>query len=571
MFESLPNEIFIESFEYLNSIDILNAFYGLNNRFNLLIRNRPLHLNFQHLQQSKFQHLCTKISSDKDLQTQIYSLHLSNENASWQIQPFLSCFSLHQCIYLQSLRLNEVREQNIELIKSILPLLSQISCFQLTVVEDITNDILSLLPMTKMKTLSISTVPNNRAVLDKLSSITNLTISSCRISQIISIMKYIPHLYYLKLGISDNRWENTRYNSSSNLAPHLKQLNITSFDGYVHALIFLFKHIPNLTNLTIFMKYINSAVDAKTWENVINTFLPHLNIFKFKFACYGIFPKDVNNLLEQFQNEFWLKKHHWRIGYFTSFGYSMVYTLPYISHTFTIVSRIESFHPGFINSDNEFNHVTHLSIRHAALTEKHSYCFPHVTSIDLQNHRDDTPLLGIEQIESLKMIINLSKLTELIIYNASERIPPAILFQILLEAPHITSLTIDQDYLLQLFCDDELCMYLNKMIKKLELKHKSDKSFDNYDLLQKLCDTFSNINQLRCIIADENFLLSIIQHLPQLVLVNLPVSNKYSIYHDSRLHQFDFSRLEDELRKLRETIIVNSSDIMKIYLFRYDD
>jgi hypothetical protein len=88
------------------------------------------------MQQSIFNQFCTKILSNREIRKQIYSLHLSNTDACWQIQPFLSRFSLDQCIHLQSLILTEVRQQNIELIKSILPSLSQISCFHLTVGQE---------------------------------------------------------------------------------------------------------------------------------------------------------------------------------------------------------------------------------------------------------------------------------------------------------------------------------------------------------------------------------------------------------------------------------------------------
>jgi hypothetical protein len=45
-FELFPNEILIECFEFLNAFDIFNSFDQLNYRFDHLIRNIPLHLNF---------------------------------------------------------------------------------------------------------------------------------------------------------------------------------------------------------------------------------------------------------------------------------------------------------------------------------------------------------------------------------------------------------------------------------------------------------------------------------------------------------------------------------------------
>ena len=133
----------------------------------------------------------------------------------------------------------------------------------------------------------------------------------------------------------------------------------------------------------------------------------------------------------------------------------------------------------------------------------------------------------------------------------------------------ISSLSIDLDYLSTLFNDNELCNHLNKVIKKLELCQNNDEIFNNFDHLKKFCETFSNIKQLTCIIEDELFLLSMIKHLTQLTLLNLPVPIDYSLYHmPKKPYHLNLSRLESELSELGEAVIVNSSDIMKIYLFR---
>ena len=53
-FELLPNEIFIECFQYLNTLDIFYSFDQLNYRFSILIRNIRLHLDFQEIKKSRF-------------------------------------------------------------------------------------------------------------------------------------------------------------------------------------------------------------------------------------------------------------------------------------------------------------------------------------------------------------------------------------------------------------------------------------------------------------------------------------------------------------------------------------
>lgn len=88
-FESLPNEILILCLEFLNTLEIFYSFNDLNNRFNQLIRHIPLYLNFQYVRKSIFNQFCTEILSDENIKKQIYSLHLSNEYTTGQIDAFL--------------------------------------------------------------------------------------------------------------------------------------------------------------------------------------------------------------------------------------------------------------------------------------------------------------------------------------------------------------------------------------------------------------------------------------------------------------------------------------------------
>src|SRR4051812_22942942 len=97
-FEFLPNEIFIECFQYLNTLDIFYSFDRLNYRFYKLIRNILLHLNFQQLKKFKFNQFCQIILSNAEIKYNIISLKLSNDGTRGQIQEFLSLFPLNEFI-----------------------------------------------------------------------------------------------------------------------------------------------------------------------------------------------------------------------------------------------------------------------------------------------------------------------------------------------------------------------------------------------------------------------------------------------------------------------------------------
>jgi hypothetical protein len=90
------------------------------------------------------------------------------------------------------------------------------------------------------------------------------------------------------------------------------------------------------------------------------------------------------------------------------------------------------------------------------------------------------------------MIVNLSNVTNLKILDTCQLVTPSIFLQILKKAQQISSLSIDPDYLQELFNNNELCNYLNKMIKKLEICFREKNSFNNSDDLKKFCRIFSN-------------------------------------------------------------------------------
>ena len=59
-FELLPNEIFLDLFDYLNDIDLLRAFHDRNERFNILLYNqyRQYTLKFNSISKSRFVTTC---------------------------------------------------------------------------------------------------------------------------------------------------------------------------------------------------------------------------------------------------------------------------------------------------------------------------------------------------------------------------------------------------------------------------------------------------------------------------------------------------------------------------------
>jgi hypothetical protein len=130
-FEFLANEIIIVCFEYLNAPYLFDAFDKLNYRFQTLIRNIPLRLNFQHVKKTTFDQFCQRMLFNPEMKSQIYSLQLSNVlDTCGQIKVFLSLFSFDEFCHLQSLTLMNVKKDEIDKhIATALPSLSKLHYF----------------------------------------------------------------------------------------------------------------------------------------------------------------------------------------------------------------------------------------------------------------------------------------------------------------------------------------------------------------------------------------------------------------------------------------------------------
>jgi hypothetical protein len=117
-----------------------------------------------------------------------------------------------------------------------------------------------------------------------------------------------------------------------------------------------------------------------------------------------------------------------------------------------------------------------------------------------------------------------------------------VLLEFLKEAPQLSSITSYISQLSSFFDDDELCKYLNKMIKKFTVPDTSFRSFKNLNELTKFCQMFSNLEQLTCKINQLDELLYLLNHLSKLSFLKVYVT----LAGDSKS---SFSRFEDEAKK----------------------
>jgi hypothetical protein len=180
-FEMLPNELLIECFKYLNAIDIFYIFDRLNYRFHRLIYDIPLHVDFRCVKKSEFDRFCNHQLSNSEMKKQIYSLQLSDGIIRYQVEAFLSRFSLTEFSNLRSLSLIYVSSPPYGMFKFIpvLPFVTQLSNFHLKRCGHDCTQIVSILPMSQLQRLTLPRLPHFYKQIDNMSSMINLTISSC--------------------------------------------------------------------------------------------------------------------------------------------------------------------------------------------------------------------------------------------------------------------------------------------------------------------------------------------------------------------------------------------------------
>ncbi|UJR18858.1 hypothetical protein I4U23_021986 [Adineta vaga] len=531
-FEILPNEILLQCFHYLNIIDIFHSFDQLNQRFNSLIRNIPFCLTFENIQ-NKFQckEFCQKLSTDETVRNQVYSIHLSNKETCYPVHLFLSKFSLLQFPRLRSLTLHEITTNNWKNIRPTLSSISELSSFHMMNCDKFFDNPISQLPMSQLQTLIIpqQLFPRSISYIE-FSSIIDLSISLYYFNDICIIFNDVIKLKYLKINRvvhkTINETENNVkfLNSSSNT---LITFHTNSFDNDVSYLFMLLKGTPNLENLIISSNNNSSMINASEWKHFIISSLTHLKNFKFHFSIDTFSQNNINEQsLKEFQNDFWYNEHHWYTEYIISTCSTLLYTIPYSYVTFTILPNSHRYYNESINHQKTFDNVKYLRLEFQVLTNRVQYYFPNVDSLSIVTHASSLSgdiEMNYSHLKSLKTIVNLSNIKCLIVNDDVRCEAKYAIKELFKSATQLTTLNTNLSNIISWFDDDELCKYLKKTIKKLDI---GVDLLQNSDDLERFCEIFSNLEQLECSSNELNTLF-LIEHLPNLIYMKIYPHTSY--------------------------------------------
>ncbi|CAF3234428.1 unnamed protein product [Rotaria socialis] len=507
IFEFLPNEILIECFTYLNAFNLFYSFDELNSRLNNLIRNVRLCINFEYVNKTLFDKFCAKMLIDTNIQNQIHSIEILNDDQCFQCNLFLSSFppnkfpNLQRFIWTPPLLSHD--EYSIEYQNSYLNQ-SEENIHLIIKQSD--------LPLSQLRALATSNIAPFISNIHQNSIIKNLKISTFHLKDSECLCNNVPMLKYLHI-----KFMNRVYVQIPNIFSnhqhrfHLKQLIIDQFtDTFANFEMFV-KQTPNLKSLT-FISHNNddiNIIDANRWEYLIVSSIPKLDTFNLKCSYYESAP------------DFWKEQHHWCFEYIEEDHLISFYTIPYICDTYQIEFNFTNSSSNLVNT---FANVKKLTLKYERLVENSKYYFTNVTSLTLSRVHFDT-LLTTERVQYLKMMINLFNLKHLDMPD-NKKADASCLLEIFKQTPQLSSISIDPDWLQEILNNKGIFEYLTKMIKNfnfIEYKARIDSSFQ----IKNFCKIFPNIEHLQCRIHDTENVFVIIDNLPKLSTLKIKHESKF--------------------------------------------
>jgi hypothetical protein len=185
-------------------------------------------------------------------------------------------------------------------------------------------------------------------------------------------------------------------------------------------------------------------------------------------------------------------------------------------------------------------------------TKTLEYYFPNVTSLTLIEFSDQS--LRTKSIKYLNKLVNLFHLKHLDIRGMFDMNSTAILLQLLKTTPQLNSFAMHDDEVAPLFNDEELCNYLNKMIKRLYIYRNPDNLINDYTYsTEQFSKTFGNIEHLLYEIGCKEELVFSLSHFPKLSTLHI----KWSPYDDPSEY---LVQLKDEVRKLNLIADINVNE-----------
>ncbi|CAF2327139.1 unnamed protein product [Rotaria sp. Silwood2] len=475
-FESMPDEILLEIFDYISSCDLIFSFYNLNQRFNSIIRGIRLYLDLSYIQQKKFLLTCHYILPK--FSQQIYSIKLSNKQTIDGIHYYLE-----QSKYCRQERMKTLilTEPTIEQLTKLIPyfpflktLIIKTTDYLVIPIEVIPES----LRICRISNCQIDCLSSN--ISEKIYFIEELNLKISDINSLFILLHSMIYIQHLTCHISEN--SSIKINSKQNFQKSLKFLTYLKLNVFSIS----FKYIENLLilcpNLTSFIytyttglnsSYDNEHINTERWNNLFTNKLNRLKIFDLHISLNIDSQRDLILITKKFQDlNFFLTNNIRFIYEITSYKH-IICTIPFMkSHLNNYIkkSSIAHIHDAY-SRIRHFDLVLNQTILHQ---QQHTIRCPLVHSFYLGLYENITPIEHQSRL-LLNQSIAFVYLKHFELYGTC--ITDGFVVQLLTKMTNLTSLTLPLNHLISCQINEKIRQNM-KRIKKLQLALTESISID---------------------------------------------------------------------------------------------
>ena len=246
-------------------------------------------------------------------------LDFGNEkNAMHRIELFLSLFDIHQFTRLRSLSIYNINVEDLNILLHHVIMNCQLT--SLSISSDISQDndeIFQLLSLSIAQHSLYNLLLNfDFTDKDKLSwprqcMTMNLSIGTCTIQQLFSILQNSPYLHTLIMNHCQISEIDDAFLSHS--YQQLNSLTINDMKITMDKLEYLLSFLPSLTHLDLTSpgKPFEFVQRLSRWEEFVRLRLPRLSKFEFCIFCYSADWEKFEALITAFRTPFWLEEKRW--------------------------------------------------------------------------------------------------------------------------------------------------------------------------------------------------------------------------------------------------------------------
>ncbi|CAF0727647.1 unnamed protein product [Adineta ricciae] len=499
-FESMPDEIFLEIFDYVSGCDLIYSFYNLNQRFNSIIYGIRLFLDLSSVQQKAFLYTCHNILPN--FSSQIYSMKLSNKQTIDGINYYIE---QSKCLQQEQVKVLVLIEPTIE---QFIKLISYFPSIKTLVVK--TTDYLVLPVEYLAKSLRVCRIGNCQIDLSALNqsdsssySIEDLHVKMSDIKHLFTLLNSMIYLRRLTCHISENSSsQNTILRSDKPLMflNYLK-LNVSSVAfKYIENLLDV---CPNLTALTYTYatgtepSHDNENTDYDRWNEIFTKKLLRLKTFDLHISLNIDQQRDLIFLTKKFQDLTFFQQNHIRIIYEITSYKHIICTIPLIkSHLTNYLNK-----SSLTNIPNAYSRIRHfdLVLNETILNQQqHTIRCPLVHSFYLGLYENIAPIEQQSRL-LLNQSISFVYLKHFELYGTC--IADGFVAQLLSKMTNLNSLTLPLSHLMSCQINETICQNM-KRIKRLQLALTESLSFDCINNI--LIPSFPNLNSMSFAIDNKN-------------------------------------------------------------------